>query len=722
MSGLTNGTAYTFEMRAVNSVGQGAAGTTSATPATVPEVVGSLSATPSDSEVVVSWAVPADDGGSSITGYEYQYSPGGNGWTAVDGGANADSVTVDGLTNGTEYTFAVRAVNSTGQGSASEVKATVPTVPDRVSNLSAAPGNGQATLAWEPPASDGGAPITKYQYGGGPVNTFRDVDGGADARSVIVDSLTNGTEYGFAVRAVNSMGEGTASSVSATPAIPKPGPVQNLLASAGDRSVTLRWDAPLSDGGSPITRYEYQRSGGSWATVSGGASARSKTVSGLTNGTTYTFSVRAVNAVGNGAASSATATPAPATVPGAVANLLATHGDGQVVLSWDAPSSDGFSPITRYEYQRSGGSWATVSGGASARSKTVSGLTNGTTYTFSVRAVNAVGNGAASSATATPMDMIAHYLFNGNARDASGNGYHGTLSGPVSTSDRFGNEASAILFNGTNHRINLPRAVLNGRTNVSVAFWLKTSKTSTQSIISGANRNNENEYLIFFLNQRTVSFYSHGAGPGVNEGRCDVTIPSIADGSWHHIAVIRNDSQGHADIYVDGTGYTNRCRNLVYNRLVIDSGGLIIGQEQDRVGGGFDSSQILRGALDDLRIYGKALSASEVQALSNKRNPKAVATREEPATSGLALNLPNPFNAGTQITYHLATSGPVRLEIYNVLGQPVKTLVEESQTVGSYQIHWDARDQRGAAVATGVYFTRLFYPGGVQVRRLLYLK
>ncbi len=70
----------------------------------------------------------------------------------------------------------------------------------------------------------------------------------------------------------------------------------------------------------------------------------------------------------------------------------------------------------------------------------------------------------------------------------------------------------------------------------------------------------------------------------------------------------------------------------------------------------------------------------------------------------------------------MAVAGPVRLVIYNTLGQPVRTLVNEFQAARSYEVRWDARDQRGAPVATGVYLTRLIYPGGVQSRRLLLLR
>ena len=95
---------------------------------------------------------------------------------------------------------------------------------------------------------------------------------------------------------------------------------------------------------------------------------------------------------------------------------------------------------------------------------------------------------------------------------------------------------------------------------------------------------------------------------------------------------------------------------------------------------------------------------------------------DAPKETTLAPNVPNPFNCTTQLAYHLTTPGPVRLEIYNLLGQPVRTLVDEFQSPGAYQVHWSGHDQGGAVVGAGVYLTRFSYPGGVQTRRLLYLK
>ncbi len=93
-----------------------------------------------------------------------------------------------------------------------------------------------------------------------------------------------------------------------------------------------------------------------------------------------------------------------------------------------------------------------------------------------------------------------------------------------------------------------------------------------------------------------------------------------------------------------------------------------------------------------------------------------------PEASGLSPNSPNPFNSATVITYRISSAGPVKLVIYNVLGQPVRTLVDESRGAGSYQVRWDAKDDGGATLSTGVYIAHLSYPGGAQNQRLLYLK
>ncbi|MCE2448374.1 MAG: T9SS type A sorting domain-containing protein [Candidatus Latescibacteria bacterium] len=93
-----------------------------------------------------------------------------------------------------------------------------------------------------------------------------------------------------------------------------------------------------------------------------------------------------------------------------------------------------------------------------------------------------------------------------------------------------------------------------------------------------------------------------------------------------------------------------------------------------------------------------------------------------PVASSLEPNYPNPFNSSTQIPYRVSALGPVRLVIYNALGQPVRTLVDAIQAAGAYQVPWDGRDHRGAHVANGVYLYRLQAGTAAQVRKMLVLE
>ena len=187
-----------------------------------------------------------------------------------------------------------------------------------------------------------------------------------------------------------------------------PGAPTAVSGTAGDGSVTLSWSAPSNNGGDPITGYTVTPSiGGSAQTPSVfTSSATTQIISGLTNGTAYTFTVSATTSAGTGTPSTPSAAITPATVPGAPTAVSGTAGDGSVTLSWSAPSNNGGDPITGYTVTPSiGGSAQTPSVfTSSATTQIISGLTNGTAYTFTVSATTSAGTGTPStpSAAITP--------------------------------------------------------------------------------------------------------------------------------------------------------------------------------------------------------------------------------------------------------------------------------------------------------------------------------
>lgn len=290
-------------------------------------------------------------------------------------------------------------------------------------SLTATAGLASVYLSWTAPSSSGSSPLTNYaiQYSSDSGSTWSTVSKSTSTLTFYtVTGLTNGTTYQFRVAAITAVGTGSyTSSVSATPTSSStvPSAPVSLGANPGNASAVLSWSAPASNGGTPITDYtvEYYPAGASsWTTFSHTAStATAITVTGLTNGTAYIFRVAAVNSVGTGPYSpTALTTPqASATTASTPSTPTATAGNGQVSLSWSAPSSNGGATITDYSIQYSanaGSTWTSFAHTPSASTAaTVTGLTNGTTYTFRVAAINSAGVGTYSSTTsATPTASV----------------------------------------------------------------------------------------------------------------------------------------------------------------------------------------------------------------------------------------------------------------------------------------------------------------------------
>jgi hypothetical protein len=150
--------------------------------------------------------------------------------------------------------------------------------------------------------------------------------------------------------------------------------------------------------------------------------------------------------------------------------------------------------------------------------------------------------------------------------------------------------------------------VLNGLGDVTVTMWVNTTNTGQQALLSGANASNDNELLLFFLTDTEVRFYTDTLSYEI------WSVPSVADGQWHHLALVRDVSNNEAILYVDGVSQGTKSTTLT--AMSIDPGGLILGQEQDSVGGGYNTNQALEGTLDEVRIYSRTLTPTEITALA----------------------------------------------------------------------------------------------------------
>jgi hypothetical protein len=259
--------------------------------------------------------------------------------------------------------------------------------------VTATAGDASATVSWTAPSDEGSA-ITGYTVTASPGGaTCTTVDG--STTTCTVTGLTNGTAYTFTVTATNADGTGTPASPSAavTPSTVPDVPT-DVTAVAGNRSATVSWSAP-SDEGSPITGYTVTSSGGQTCSTSGTTCL----VTGLINGTSYTFTVTATSADGTGPASAASPAVTPSTVPDAPTGVAATAGDASATISWTAPGDEG-STITGYTVTASNSNPPKTCTTTGATTCSITGLANGANYTFTVRATNADGSGAASAPSA----------------------------------------------------------------------------------------------------------------------------------------------------------------------------------------------------------------------------------------------------------------------------------------------------------------------------------
>ena len=286
------------------------------------------------------------------------------------------------------------------------VTGTVPSPDAPTIGTATATGKYTATVSFTAPANNGGATITSYIATSNPQGITAQLNQ-AGSGTITVTGLTAGTAYAFTVKAVNASGLVSPSSAASNqittnpPTVPG-APTIGTATRTETTTATVAFTAPADNGGATITSYiaTSNPAGGTGTLNQAGSGTIS--VTGLDSGTAYTFTVKAVNSVGQSASSAASNQTIPITVPGAPTIGTATQvgpTEGVVFVTFTAPASNGGTPIIAYVATSSpAGGTGTVNQSGSGEI-TVNGLTAGTAYTFTVKAVNSVGESASSAAS-----------------------------------------------------------------------------------------------------------------------------------------------------------------------------------------------------------------------------------------------------------------------------------------------------------------------------------
>ena len=423
ITGLNNGSDYSVRVIAVNEGRRGPPGEVSGRPRPAvegaPPRVVAYNYGERTGELWVDWwpAIREHDGVQASI-YELRWGPAGqasspSGYPRIPGGPRVIDVGSDAV--GTVLRVRVRAVYGGTFGPWAETLVAVaapPTIPQR---LTATPGDGSASLQWDPPESDRGSPISAY------VVIVNEVDDIEDQASVVVTGesyemtgLENGRTYTLHVAALNNVGIGYRNEVMVTPngeidGPSVPGAPEDVVVVPGDGSLAVSWAAPADHGGAAASAYQvsWEAAGqpGTAQQADVGA-ALSHVITGLVNGTDYAVEVTAANSAGTGQAAAVTAAPAAAGAqPGAPGGIVVVPGDGMLLVSWHAATDSTGAAASRYEvsWEAAGqpGTAQQADVGA-ALSHVITGLVNGTDYVVEVTAANSAGKGPAIVTRAVP--------------------------------------------------------------------------------------------------------------------------------------------------------------------------------------------------------------------------------------------------------------------------------------------------------------------------------
>ena len=462
ITGLRNSTVYSVSVKAKNAAGTGGAASVptgnnnvSVTPTpTAPTPPQDLTVTPGNRTLTLEWEEPADDGGTTVTGYTIENRCGTvSRFNPVSGSPQPhnttraiQTITIRGLVNGTHCDVRVAANsyydadrnNFRGANEAllsspwAQSFGTPATLPFAPTNVMATTAHQSLQVSWAPPTNTGGSDITGYKltWSAGIPATVNI----GNRTSYTITGLENRFAYTVSVKTITAVGESTASFASgstqpsAVPAAPRNVQVNtapllingNTNVNAGT-SLVITWDAPPPNGTNPVDGYVVQRRdslissttpggtptpAGQWFSTGVGTVDvlnRTATVGGLQTGRSYDIRVQATNDhdtntnTGSVAGPWASASGTPATAPASVTPTL-EPGHTSIIASWVPPADNG-SDIThyliRYAENLTGNEpySSDIRVNAPATRTRITGLQVGVPYVVQVQAVNAIGTG-----------------------------------------------------------------------------------------------------------------------------------------------------------------------------------------------------------------------------------------------------------------------------------------------------------------------------------------
>lgn len=202
--------------------------------------------------------------------------------------------------------------------------------------------------------------------------------------------------------------------------------------------------------------------------------------------------------------------------------------------------------------------------------------------------------------------LVGYWSFNdgsgSTASDSSGNGNTGTLiNGPTWIDGKYG---KGLSFDGNINWVNIAPSVMNGLSDFTVTYWMKTSDNTKSGTPLHATNTGNNEFIGPY-DYRSANVYVKDVN--WNSG------VALNDGTWKHVAITRKGDTGEVNLFVNGV--SKGSANLPAGVLTVNC--LVLGQEEDSVCDAFDVNQAFLGVMDEVGIFNKVLSQNEINSLSS---------------------------------------------------------------------------------------------------------
>lgn len=427
---LVTGTTYSFQVTAVNEIGEG---TLSAEITSIakdlpgkPEApwrTTSVKTSATEASITLQWNPLINTGGVALTGYKlYQKHVLTSATTLAYDGTDAPEITTITITNlvlDNDYEFYVTGLNPE-EGSQSDSitlrAAALPNEPTAITETASTRTGSSIGLEWVAPSDDGGSAITAYTLVEVNENKDDQVKYYGTNVNAILKELRAGSEYNYKVKASNIVGDGPYSNIFTFLIVEKPSSPLNLQIDSFDNTfVTVSWEMPISNGGQPISGFKlYRQDCNDVGTdpvliTTQTASTFQYTDNSVTGGVEYRYFITAYNVLGGEGSQSNEALVTPITVPSGLSaptHLQTTMNS--LTVTWVAPTSDGDSPVEKYalfikaEYESM---YREIYRGLTNQYKATL-LPTGFYYQFKVKAINKLGESSFSSASVSMITAI----------------------------------------------------------------------------------------------------------------------------------------------------------------------------------------------------------------------------------------------------------------------------------------------------------------------------